>query len=1035
VSKAPTEVAYFSFQTLLIHRHGDRNSNFAPMFSTVTVLVVEGLWFLASRVVIPVSEKLGVTFLSKPIEKRLVKIKRIIDYGGRERLRHLTELAAAIEKMPFIYKGLDFDIVTGFVDVDYSYIDLKTFKPKQTIISADISIEKKLKVQLAEALKLSNKVLFLGNAGVGKTTFQRHKLLTSIRTNKFEYWMDSTQCVPFFVKLKFVNNDIEFPILNYLLTQHAYLAVEGKRTLTRLAEEGKLFLFLDGFDEVPFSREPGRNFCKEELEYMIYDDASSRSRLSKTRPEIAPFYTALGKSRTSRIWLSCRTAFYQQHALSRPSIYPLEPCALELRGIGKHRGELVKRIFDRHRSNEFTAKLLNEQFFLDQLDSDQASEIHKLSYTPLFLTVMCYNYAQNVIEQGTHKVRVADNVDSLIRECIKLLLIDVDAQKARNLSDAEREIQQKTRNDFLEEKKKFLSFFAAQLFVDNKALFDVTYITNKVRDFFKVFPNLPNEKEIIRGLDGQTYSPTIVDQLINCGIFVLSEVQKGVAQYDFPHQRFKEFLASEFFADDNSDFLMEHIKEKRLGELITVFFKISDKREMVLKRLLELTLADASNIDYYQSILTECLKQAPKGYDATTILDSFLSRALIENRRFDFTADVERVFRKSDRLVETVRQAFSDAWSQNKTATLSLCCQVLGSYNKPLLKQLLTDAFDLKDESKDESLIPRRVRLLSNYDPDLLASLVTRLFQVISPEKTERLEIYSQALNEYQPALLGRTLKQVFARSVADADWNSLVLCCEILKKNQQTTLDLIFEEHFRMLRRNNRHVRLPKAFLSYWRLGTTLSLMGLEDELDVAIREEKLFTACLCAELLLHIDEGRLLRALSRHMRYVFDPNERTFAQMLIVSPDIRKFLRGSEDQTETMRQLDFFLELYPLLRESNTGGLQLNHAEARRGDCYVISDRALDDINIHLQSKRDELDSESWNWLIDNRYKVFFSPEYISSLPGKVSSKLTKAITEATSLRYAEYEAIMLAAENLENIADGPIVFFTHLGNPPNQ
>src|SRR5918912_154741 len=171
------------------------------------------------------------------------------------------ELAKTIQEMPFLYKDLKEEVLNDYAEVDIKRIDLKTFEIVEKPYS-DIDIN--------ERLRRSKKVLFLGDAGIGKTTFQRHTILKIITDRlSVEYIYPEDDPVPFYIPLKVVDDSRQHPILNHILKNNMLFSGKGKsglKRLIKLAKQHRVFLFIDGYDEIQFlGGKQARNFVRDEL--------------------------------------------------------------------------------------------------------------------------------------------------------------------------------------------------------------------------------------------------------------------------------------------------------------------------------------------------------------------------------------------------------------------------------------------------------------------------------------------------------------------------------------------------------------------------------------------------------------------------------------------------------------------------------------------------------------------------------------------------------------------------------------------------
>jgi predicted NACHT family NTPase len=354
--------------------------------------------------------------------------------------------------MPFIYKDLEAEVINDFVDVEFQNLEIGNLR---LMAASD-----RLNLDDYERLRRYNHVLFLGNAGIGKTTFQRRAIITLATKRKdAQFVWDGEVRLPIYVPLKAIDNSAPYPILNYILRYNPLFSqAGGLEKLIDLASHRKLSLFLDGYDEIPFTG-GGSNFVQIELGLILFPASIEESVVKNTT--FKEFYEALPET---RVWLSSRREFFEQNPIPCPTAKSMNPTrltAVELIGIGNNRIKLAKNIFDKYRRRaKKYEEILSEEYFLFDIESSNDNELKRLSYNPLFLTVMCYIYAQKAIDANSFKVTWANNFEGLVFECINLLLNDLHEIKARDLPAAHRAALLTRRNAFLEEKQLFLQYFA-----------------------------------------------------------------------------------------------------------------------------------------------------------------------------------------------------------------------------------------------------------------------------------------------------------------------------------------------------------------------------------------------------------------------------------------------------------------------------------------------------------------------------------------------------------------------------------------------
>lgn len=633
---------------------------------------------------------------------------------------YLIDLEKKIRQMPFIYKDLDTDVINDFVDVEFQSLDLGTLQLHAT--------SNMLTVHKDEKLKRNFRVLFLGNAGIGKTTFQRRTILTIINNeagSAFLYHRENP--IPLYIPLKAIDNSGPFPIYRYIVDNNPLFANRyGLRRLTRLSRSRRLFLFLDGYDEIPFTGGT-QNFVQEELGIFFFP-ASLRNRdtlfkLGLTnKPELIDCYTALANC---RVWLSSRREFFEKNSIASlgTKVFNREEgtAALELKGIGNNRIKLTRKIFDKYRRrSKAYYEFLNEEYFLYEIDNSD-DEIRQLSYNPLFLTVMCYIYAQKAVDEKNHKVEWAKKFDELILECVELLLNDLDENKARDLPKAHKEALLTRRNPFVEEKKIFLQYFSMQLYFDDKPVFTGPYIKKQLRDFFEVEYKSPASTVILQNLeDDDAAKPNVALQLIYQGVFVLVDTSREEVLYDFPHRRFREVLASKYVnTPSRYKRLLASAEKEQFGEFLNVFFKSESYNDPAfhdeaLTHVLDDAVGHVSD-DLYVRITLQFIKLKPHYYNASSIVGRFLTNALLSDKRFRVSVELLRNYKPAPDFISNIRTELKNSSKTLNYNRFYLCAALLSFFDPRGLIESLCPLVGLF--SQDRTILPIIFQYLSLLDP------------------------------------------------------------------------------------------------------------------------------------------------------------------------------------------------------------------------------------------------------------------------------------------------------------------------------
>jgi hypothetical protein len=669
---------------------------------------------------------------------------------------YLVDLEVKLKEMPFIYKDLGGDVISDFVEVQVERVDPGSLKLIKT--------NSLYHVEASVRLKNSRKILFLGNAGVGKTTFQRHVILKLIRPKiKPEFLYPSERPVPVYVPLKVLDNMSRSPILRYIT---ATLKIRPSKIL-KLAGQGKLFLFLDGYDEIPFasSEKEEINFIREELNLIMNSENLDKEQL-KYAPDLysREFYKSL---ESCRVWLSSRKEFFEN--------YPIEinqfksgssrVSALEISGVGNNRVKLANGIFNkyRQRSSKYST-LFNDEYFIQEIDRTEDKEIRTLSYNPLFLTVMCYIYAKKVIDAQDCEVSWTNTFYGLVTECIRLLLRDLDEEKARGLPKAQMEALLRRRNSYLSEKLSFLAQFAFNLYCDKRPMFDLEYLYVAIRSFFKAESTSPERSRILSELDRQDVSyPNFALQLIFSGIFVTVDRRNDKVLYDYPHRRFREVLACEFISTPEryEDFL-SNIDKPDFSEFKMVFSKSPRYQDITfgvntLKRILSRSIGYDKD-DYFIRVSYAFVSFVGGNSEYSDLIGGFLFQNLLySNPSFFLSRKILEIYNPDNNFNETLISAYKKSLTENDINRFCLSCELLFNFEKGVMSELIerTEV----DERLSLGFSTVLIRYLILLRHDLFPTLIERSRK---SKQLQRVVFYTIAKNITKIDVEYKFLKTVF---------------------------------------------------------------------------------------------------------------------------------------------------------------------------------------------------------------------------------------------------------------------------------
>ncbi|MVN92664.1 NACHT domain-containing protein [Mucilaginibacter aquatilis] len=523
--------------------------------------------------------------------------------------------------MPFIYKDIDLEVLEDYVDIEVQFVETSSLKPVHVIKNS----------KPLEKLNQNYKAIFIGSAGMGKSTFFRYATL-SILNNKYPYFLAALKKqIPIFISLKAVPNFGKSPILRTLLEDTSFLRHDGIKKLSSLTAKSKVFFLLDGYDEISFTT--SNNHIRYELGLLL----STTMDVDVDEDCIDTKYLQIYKNITRcNVWLSTREEFYRLNpigikasSMKESSTRPFSKdfIAVQLRGLGDNRLVLVKKIFDKYRSrSKRFAELLDEEVFIEEIDTHQDEEMVRLSKRPLFLTILCYIHVNHLLENDEKTFAVLPYLNELVLECIKVLLSDLDKFKVREYSAEQKKLAfVKRRSNYLYEKTEFLKYFAFELLLSGENIFNVNSLTKYVRVFFEKHLSNDNTLAIMAELDQpRSNNPTFVMQLILSGVFVVVNANPDNLLYDFPHRRFKEVLATEALKNPHMfDYFISKIKSRNLSEFVLIVFKYyKERQDDIMKSLFDGWDNDEDQL-YSSQLIVNIINQNP-----TFKIDNYILRYL-----------------------------------------------------------------------------------------------------------------------------------------------------------------------------------------------------------------------------------------------------------------------------------------------------------------------------------------------------------------------------------------------------------------------
>ncbi|MBO3698266.1 NACHT domain-containing NTPase [Roseivirga sp. E12] len=609
--------------------------------------------------------KLGISLLVTYIKNYISKIDLRSLSSRSSKKYYFRKTKEEINRMPFIYLGIDSDVLDDFVNIESVKIDIDTFQPKPSDTAHDLKY----------LIKNKEKLLFLGNAGIGKTTFFRFATLNIIDNKRHPLFQPLQDELPILIPLKILENRNPSPILSYILKEIHYFKPEvvsqggsiekkpsdyGIKKLTELAKYKNIFLLLDGYDEIDRVEKDG--FLQTELTALMssvieQSDATNK----KLNSQFIIIYQELSRC---RVWLSSREQFYDINKLDL-NLVPYDPDynlrlgqvfeAIMLRGLEtEQRINLVSKIFKRYTGDRSFQQghLLDPYFFMEEIDLIDDSELKSFSRRPLFLTVMAYLYVNKVASE--RKLITGESfisVIELIESCLRLLLEDNDDLKVRNIKSDSFKIRFKRRRSlYQKEKFGFLVFLSYHIVLNSKTVFTKEFLRQIAIKYISN-TSFENKDEILKGLSKNERSlsnliiPDMVEQIIYSGVFVFAGKKDGKSEYDFPHRLFREVLALK--ALDNEENLSElesNIENGSLSEFLLFAFKNKPAiRQRLVSRIIK-KIRQGESVSYLSNLLNT-LNNSYYDYESSTSMITekylkFVFESIQNNERVELSVKI-----------------------------------------------------------------------------------------------------------------------------------------------------------------------------------------------------------------------------------------------------------------------------------------------------------------------------------------------------------------------------------------------------------
>jgi hypothetical protein len=586
----------------------------------------------------------------------------IQNWYNKTRKGYFSNLEKNFDQMPFIYKGLNtvesLTITNDHVAASYGYYPLIQIASEQMpMYYGDDITEFKDRLQgcANSMLNKCSRILIFGHAGMGKTTFLQHAIFRIIGSNnkdsEFHSFNIEKGIIPIFVPLKILDYDNISPILKYIITIPFFNGKKGRERFKKLAEERKILLFLDGYDEIKI-RNNVSNTIINELDILF-------SRSSFTNAENNPFFKELYTLLPSynSIWLTSRLSyffetplkvlkdqkeisknldFYQQYNYNQTIELNSKTHVVGsviINGV-QEKSKLISKLISRHKAvNPGHFPDLTPDLVLRFIDKHFGNEADEIINSPLFITIFFFVYV-NSYSDSTKTFNEKLTLKLAIEECTELILHDLDNEKVKDFNDTGIHLRMKYSSST---KKEFIKFFSYQFYISPKFQKKESFTKEDILLIAESFKD-PNSSGIVSESD--QFRVELVEEILSQNFFVMVTDMGESKFYDFPHRRFKEFFTIDFFnSGNNFTLLLKELKNPNFRDFIILFYLNSEKNN---ERIIEECINQISMFgmqDESHSILLECLS-SKKEKLTSNLSDKLLSCIIFENKEQEISQEI-----------------------------------------------------------------------------------------------------------------------------------------------------------------------------------------------------------------------------------------------------------------------------------------------------------------------------------------------------------------------------------------------------------
>jgi hypothetical protein len=232
-------------------------------------------------------------------------------------------------------------------------------------------------------------------------------------------------------------------------------------------------------------------------------------------------------------------------------------------------------------------------------------------------------------------------------------------------------------------------------------------------------------EDILRNLEASD-ARSFVRQLILQGVFVLVDRNAKQEFFDFPHRRFREVLAVEYFdsAPQFGDFL-PHVGTPHFREFVIIMFRISERRRNeVLTQLL--TEPDHDSNGYLVTLARTCLENCPAGYNPTAVIEAWVRKVRPGSPSANYVSELLKFATPSVEFVSWADLKFTTALARRDHDEVLLFGTILHIARKGLFLAHVSEALEVADAETARLAASTLVQLDPGASADLLLGTRTK---------------------------------------------------------------------------------------------------------------------------------------------------------------------------------------------------------------------------------------------------------------------------------------------------------------------